>query len=265
MKKKKGFTLIELLVVIAIIAVLLSILMPALGKVKGIARDVICRSNLKQWGMIWTLYTNDYQGKFPYAISGWPRGQWVLALRDEWPTEGKILLCPSAVKETAASMGGVNKSYLMGGTSPESASYGMNCWAYSKSDNMANTAAFKKNYWRTMNSARGSSNIPLFMDSKWRGLQPDYNGTAKPDKMEPTPAINTLTGATDGLGIVDMPRHANGIKGGINTLFFDLSATQVQMKQLWRLKWHRDFDKRGYVENGNTWPAWMDYYSDPLD
>lgn len=51
MRKKKAFTLIELLVVIAIIALMLSILMPALTKVKIATRRVVCRTNLHQWSL----------------------------------------------------------------------------------------------------------------------------------------------------------------------------------------------------------------------
>ena len=51
MRRKRGFTLIELLVVIAIIALLLSILMPALTNVKTQARRVVCRTNLHQWSI----------------------------------------------------------------------------------------------------------------------------------------------------------------------------------------------------------------------
>jgi len=55
----RGFTLIELLVVISIIALLLAILMPALQRVKEQAKDVACRSNLKQVGLIIYLYLQD--------------------------------------------------------------------------------------------------------------------------------------------------------------------------------------------------------------
>jgi prepilin-type N-terminal cleavage/methylation domain-containing protein len=65
MKRCKGFTLIELLVVIAIIAVLMGILMPALSKVKKQARSAACMSQLKQWGLVWSMYTDGADGKFP--------------------------------------------------------------------------------------------------------------------------------------------------------------------------------------------------------
>jgi len=59
MKTKKAFTLIELLVVISIIALLLSILMPSLQKVKSLARRIVCASNLRQNGLAFALYAND--------------------------------------------------------------------------------------------------------------------------------------------------------------------------------------------------------------
>ncbi|MCE5184851.1 MAG: type II secretion system GspH family protein [Planctomycetaceae bacterium] len=66
--KKRGFTLIELLVVIAIIAMLLSILMPALSKVKKIAQRVVCGTNLKGLGNAQVVYANDYDDE--YAVQG---------------------------------------------------------------------------------------------------------------------------------------------------------------------------------------------------
>lgn len=61
----KGFTLIELLVVIAIIALLLSILLPALNKVKEQARFILCQSNLRSYGIIGVMYTVENNGSMP--------------------------------------------------------------------------------------------------------------------------------------------------------------------------------------------------------
>ena len=70
MKREKGFTLIELLVVIAIIALLLSIVTPALRKAKEQARLVICGSNQRQIVQSVTVYQADHSQSLPPAIAG---------------------------------------------------------------------------------------------------------------------------------------------------------------------------------------------------
>lgn len=65
---KKGFTLIELLVVIAIIALLMSIMMPALAMVKKHTRFIVCRSNLRQYGFAGRMYLDENNSRFPNTL-----------------------------------------------------------------------------------------------------------------------------------------------------------------------------------------------------
>ena len=89
--KKKGFTLIELLVVIAIIAMLLAILMPALGKVKKMAQRLVCGTNLKGMANAMNVYAFDYRDEFPVAGGEAPAGSpdiWA-AITDDWDDPSK--------------------------------------------------------------------------------------------------------------------------------------------------------------------------------
>lgn len=67
---RRAFTLIELLVVIAIIALLIGILLPAIGRARDTARGVICQTNVRQIATATLLYAGDYRGRFPTNIGG---------------------------------------------------------------------------------------------------------------------------------------------------------------------------------------------------
>jgi prepilin-type N-terminal cleavage/methylation domain-containing protein/prepilin-type processing-associated H-X9-DG protein len=97
--RRSGFTLIELLVVIAIIAILAAILFPVFAKARDRARMTTCRSNLKQIGMAFGMYTGDWDDTLPlwtrqdHDANGW-QNSWDIVIQPYLKSH-QVVICPS--------------------------------------------------------------------------------------------------------------------------------------------------------------------------
>jgi prepilin-type N-terminal cleavage/methylation domain-containing protein len=98
MKRTNGFTLIELLVVVAIISVLIAILLPALGRARQTAQEVVCMNNLRQIGVATQMYKMDLNF-MPFVFSALSKYNYL--------PDKNILLCPAdATRGTAKNADG---------------------------------------------------------------------------------------------------------------------------------------------------------------
>ncbi len=256
MRDRRGFTLIELLVVIAIVALLMAILMPALQRVRRQAKTVLCQANLKQWGLIWTMYMGDHDGKFPvYLGSNWMQSLAdIYRGSDKMLKNDKLLYCPVATR--TISEGAPRRYAIIEGGGERRGSYSLNEWIYD-SDH-SSSGRDLQNYWRTINH-KGLSNIPVMGDGTWRSDSQPYEHD-RPPAFEGEPRGGV---AADEIRIFSINRH----EGFINMLFMDWSTRKIGIKELWTLKWYTQcntagpWTKAGLVRQSD-WPEWMRGFRD---
>ncbi|MHC4444349.1 MAG: type II secretion system protein [Planctomycetota bacterium] len=271
MQQPKGFTLIELLVVVAIIALLMAILLPSFRKAKLQSRDVVCRAYLKQWGTIWAMYCQTNKNSFSEGMvddAGWHRGEWVICLRRQYDTRSDILRCPMAMERRpdGKEWGGPFNTYYMplGGSGSkggeEEPSYGANNWIYnphpSRKDIQGRPAKYN---WRKTTDIKRPNQVPVFADTMWRGGGPSESGR----RGDPPYFNGQWTGYDYEMKHFCIDRH----NGRVNFLFMDWTVRRVGLKELWKLKWHREFNTEGpWTRAGGCkpqkWPKWMRKFPD---
>ena len=270
MKRSKGFTLIELLVVIAIIALLISILTPALKRVKEQAKAVVCLANYHQWGMAFNAYLQDNHNKF---MGGWMsisqsnggHDIWVEALAPYYGDSDDLLLCPSATRIASEGARSPYKAWQWpedspyGGVAGKRGSYMLNWWVNNPYDYEAGKYADDPRSWKT-NLVHGSTNrIPVLGagGAVWRTFPDDTDRLPRWDGDE--------TWSLDcSMARFSLDRHEHGYT---HILFMDWSARKVGLKELWTLKWHRNFNTANqYTMAGgmtpDQWPEWMQRFKD---
>jgi type II secretory pathway pseudopilin PulG len=223
------------LVVIAIIALLMSILMPALQRVKKQARSVACLSKLKQWGLYFSMYTEDYNSRF----MGGSRvlNRWVSALGDYYKWDDEFTCGPNATKpwvdefgvnsgaEGHASGAGVNMAWgYMGGSGSRShwskqmkGSYGINGWINDPPPGGEThpERGGAEYFWRGP-AVAGAGYVPLFMEA------PRYNGWALHTDIPPAYSGERWNNAAQ-MGRFCLNRH----DGFASCLFLDYSARKA--------------------------------------
>jgi prepilin-type N-terminal cleavage/methylation domain-containing protein len=254
MDKKRAFTLIELLVVIAIIALLMSILMPALAKVRKQAMAVACQTRLKQWGVVFSMYTGENDGYFHSREIGTAFGysrMWHLVYKSLY-NDPKMRFCPTAENTNMKtgpfgtwnpSLGSWNPAAFpipgegddQTGPRTPSGSFGMNRYV----ENMkGGTTTTDPAFWRRAD-VKGGDKAPVLLDCQYSYYSmyndsdpPAYNGDFTP------PDSHWMC----------VDRHM----GYNNVVFLDFSARKVPLKELWTLKHSRTFETCGpYTICGN--------------
>jgi prepilin-type N-terminal cleavage/methylation domain-containing protein len=237
--RSKGFTLIELLVVIAIIALLMGILMPALQRVKEQARDMGCRANLRQYGVVQTMYLDDNDDRYPSAWRSLVRTESPAAGYERycrwhdpryppdgplWPymPEVGVNLCPS-FKILAKSIGTKHPSHVASVPVVPQYSYSMNSWLGAKAGDAGGSSATdakgRGGIYKRAEITRSKAEVFFFAEENMWSRDGNTN------------VLNDNALCPDGrdwFGTFHSPMSGDLNKGTVNAVFVDAHVQEVR-------------------------------------
>jgi prepilin-type N-terminal cleavage/methylation domain-containing protein/prepilin-type processing-associated H-X9-DG protein len=244
--RSHAFTLVELLVVIGIIAMLISILLPVLGRARRAAYEVQCLSNLRQLTTAMIMYTNEFKGK-TMPIDHNPSEYWFHKLapylgdkhyadnaanadNDNFTT-ASVMQCREAPEKGGQGTVTVMWHYFAGGGY---GAYGLNLWLLPKGAFEMDGLFPRQNYYHSWSPIPLASEVPFIGDSIWVGSWPDHNDFVPPSQQY---------GAQDHapgyfMGRFYIARHPGK---AINCGFVDGSARKVRLSELWQQRWHKNW------------------------